>query len=96
MPLAGMKLTSLNLYVCYQVRDLTPLKGMPLTTLHLQSCPQVRDLTPLAGMKLAGLYLPPKVDAGMDVVRKMTSLQTIDGKPAAQFWKEYDAKKAGK
>jgi hypothetical protein len=27
------------------------------------------------------------------VLRNMSSLKTIHGKPAAEFWKEYDARK---
>jgi hypothetical protein len=92
-PLQGMLLTTLDLQGCAQVQDLSPLQGMPLTSLNLRACAQVQDLTPLQGLKLETIFLPPKVTRGMDVLRNMSSLKTIQGKPAAEFWKEYDARK---
>ena len=64
--------------------DLSPLKGMPLPLLSLLGCPKVKDLGLLRGMP------------GLDVVRNMSRLTTIDNKPAAQFWKEHDAKQPRK
>lgn len=94
-PLQGMKLNSLSLAGCNKVADLTPLTGMPLRSLDLGTCKKVTNLEPLAGMKLETLNLPPTVGKGLNVVRNIRSLKTIDGKPAAQFWKEYDAKQSG-
>jgi serine/threonine protein kinase len=56
-PLAGMKLTTLNLNRCELITDLTPLEGMPLKTLYLQRCNRVQSLAPLRGMPLATLSL---------------------------------------
>jgi tetratricopeptide (TPR) repeat protein len=92
-PLTGMPLTELCLDGA-SVTDLTPLKDMPLILLN---CGQVSDLTPLKGLKLGKLVFSPKtVRQGMEVIRDMKSLRTIDtgpGKelPAAEFWKKYDA-----
>jgi len=95
-PLQGMKLTYLMLHSCSQVSNLAPLTGMPLTEMNLGSCQKVTDLEPLQGMKLEGITLPPTVNKGLDIVRNMNSLKTIDGKPAAQFWNEHNVRKAGK
>jgi hypothetical protein len=64
----------------------------------------VRDLTPLATCrKLEYLAFPPDCK-NVEFLRNFPSLQRIDttwstgtgvAKPAATFWKEFDAKKAG-
>ena len=53
-PLAGMPLTSLNLYSCGRLSDLAPLREMALTSLDLGGT-QVADLSTLRGMKLTTL-----------------------------------------
>jgi hypothetical protein len=95
-PLRGMPLrffsTSSN-----RVSDLTPLQGMPLKVLHFGHCGAIRDLTPLQNMELTELRLSPgPVLANIHVLRRMTSLKTIEvtGRgtfTAAEFWKRYDA-----
>ena len=73
------------------VNDLTPLQGMPLTLLEVRAT-SVRDLTPLKGMKLTNLWLDPaRITKGMDMIRIMPSLATLNDLPAAEFWKKYDA-----
>jgi hypothetical protein len=94
-PLKGMPMTHLDLCNT-RVQDLSPLKGMPLTQLHLIGCGGVKDLSPLEGMKLTDIHLPPEVTRGMNVLRRMKSLVTIDGKPADEFWRKYDAAEAKK
>jgi hypothetical protein len=42
-------------------------------------------------MPLVSLTLDPKPYRGIEHVRIIPSLKTINGKPAADFWKEYDA-----
>jgi hypothetical protein len=43
-------------------------------------------------MKLTSLYFSPRtVKTGMDVLRRMRTLKTINDLPAAEFWKKYDA-----
>ena len=91
-PLKGMSLTWLNLFYCVQVRDLSPLKGMPLNRLNLGGCGQVRDLSLLKGMPLAEIAeLPPRADRGTMVLREIKTLKKINGIPATEFWKKYDA-----
>ncbi|HTU22266.1 MAG TPA: protein kinase [Gemmataceae bacterium] len=89
-PLQGMALRSLNLSAC-PVRDLSPLRGMPLDRLYLGYCTQVHDLTLLKDIPLSEIDLPTRVDRGMDVLRAIESLHSINRMPAAEFWKKYDA-----
>jgi serine/threonine protein kinase len=91
-PLRGFKLKKLSLIGC-PIRDLTPLKGMPLESLDLRDCTEVKDLTPLEGMPLKELLLDPTRYMGMEVVRKLKGLQSINSMPAYKFWEQYDAKK---
>jgi hypothetical protein len=92
-PLKGMKIEQLYLAGC-PVKDLTPLQGMPLHLLHLNDCKELHDLTPLAGMKLYRLRLPPQVTNGMDGIRAMKTLETIDHEFPNAFWQKWDAAKA--
>ncbi len=84
-PLRGMPLTELS---CHStgVSDLSPLSGMPLKRLSC-ALTKVTDLTPLKGLPLQEL----ECDAGLlpkaVFLRSLKSLQKINGKPAAQFWK---------
>jgi hypothetical protein len=66
---------------------------MPIEKLHMQECPNLQDLTPLAGMSLKHITLPPRVTKGMDELRKMKTLQSIDDQSAEIFWKKWDAPK---
>ncbi len=91
-PLADLKLTSLTLDNCAKVSDLAPLKEMPLTTLSLTGCKGITDVSSLADLKLTTLRLPAQAVQGMESLRKMTSLTTINGQVPADFWKQFDAK----
>jgi formylglycine-generating enzyme required for sulfatase activity/serine/threonine protein kinase len=55
---------------------------------------KVNDLSPLRGMRLKELYFDfqPKRDA--DILRSIKTLEKINGKPAAEFWKEVEEKQA--
>jgi serine/threonine protein kinase len=91
-PLKGVPLSYLNLYTCSKVSDLTPLKGMPLTVLSLTGCGQITDLTPLEGMRLTQFDpLIPMPNKGAEVIRRMRTLISMNGLPAEEFWKKYDA-----
>jgi len=85
-PLRGMPL---QLLYCGStaVSDLSPLKGAPLTILVTRGT-KVRDLSPLKDMPLQELIcdFEPKRDA--EILRSIPTLKTINGKPAAEFWKE--------
>ena len=65
---------------------------MPLATLLLEGT-KVEDLTPLEGMKLVEISLPPGTPKGLELLRKMKSIEKINDMPAAEFWKQHDAGK---
>ena len=86
--LKGMKLTNLQC-VGSKVSDLTPLLGMPLNQLDC-GWTKVTDLSPLRGMPLKNLTCDFKKERDTAFLRSIKSLETINGKPAAQFWQEVD------
>jgi len=65
---------------------------MNLTTLHCNST-RVSDLSLLNGMPLKDLRCDFKPERDAGVLRSIKTLETINGKPAQEFWKEVDAKK---
>ena len=91
-PLKGMSLTSL---FCFNtpVSDLSPLKGMPLKGL-VCTATHVSDFSPLKDLPLKELNcdFQPKRDA--EILRSIKTLEQINGKPAADFWKEVDQRQA--
>lgn len=90
-PLRGMPLT---LLCCdgTDVSDLSPLKGMPLTVLVCVFTP-VSDLSPLKGLPLADLCCDFKPERDAEILRSIKRLEKINGKSAAEFWKDVNAKK---
>jgi hypothetical protein len=90
--LKDMKLTTLDCSET-QVGDLSPLKGMKLTYLGCVGM-QVKDLSPLKEMPLKELACDIKLERGAEIVRSIKTLTTINGKPAAEFWKDLDANQA--
>ncbi len=97
-PLARAPLVSLTLHKT-PVRDLSIVRQWPtLQRLHLGES-QVSDLRPLDGLRLTRLILTPaKITAGMDVVRRMETLNELDiefrdPRPWSpeEFWQRYDA-----
>jgi tetratricopeptide (TPR) repeat protein len=93
----GLQLTELILPQT-KVSDLTPLAGMPLQSLVLRGCYQLKDISPLEGMPLENLnlkYLSLTEDQ-FEFLRAIETLERLNEKPAAQFWKEYDAAQAAK
>lgn len=91
LPLKGMPLTTLECNGT-QVADLSPLKDMKLTALF---CPytKVTDLSPLKGMPLKELSCDFKPERDAEILRSIKTLETINDKPAKEFWKEVDGKK---
>ena len=75
-----------------QVSDLWPLRGAKWTVLHCQGA-QVTDLSPLKEMPLKELRCDFKYERDAEILRAIKTLETINEKPAAQFWKEAEAKK---
>lgn len=92
-PLEGMPLKVL---VCNysRVRDLTPLRGMSLASLFIDQT-RVTDLTPLRGLRLEDLRcddLPGRAE----FLRSLPGLRQINGKPADEFRKEAEARRAAR
>ena len=91
-PLKGMPLSQLNLHACTKLSDLTPLQGLPLLGLDFAECPRITDLTPLEGLKLTLIGMPiPVPSKGIEAIRRMRTLTSINGLPTEEFWKKYDA-----
>ncbi len=90
--LKGMRLEILGLNGS-GVSDLSPLQGMPLTQLNCVSCP-VTDLSPLHQAPLRNLTCDFKPWRDTDLLRSLKTLATINGQPAAEFWKQVDAERA--
>jgi hypothetical protein len=74
------------------VSDLSSLRGLKLSSLHFWNT-QVTDLSPLRGMPLKHLSCDFKPERDAALLRAIKTLETINRKPAADFWKEVDAKK---
>jgi len=93
-PLQGMPLTEM---FCHStpVSDLSPLKDMKLTVLLCYST-AVSDLSPLKDMPLKYIKCDLKSERDMELLRSIKTLETIDGKPAAEFWKEVEEQQKGK
>jgi serine/threonine protein kinase/Leucine-rich repeat (LRR) protein len=91
-PLAGMPLVWLNCGAT-RVADLSPLAGMPLTRLHCGAT-SVTDLSPLVGLLLTELTCDFLAHRDTELLRSITTLETINGKPAAEFWQDVEAQQA--
>jgi serine/threonine protein kinase/Leucine-rich repeat (LRR) protein/DNA-directed RNA polymerase subunit RPC12/RpoP len=92
-PLKGMPLTYLSFNHAWGVKDLSALRGMPLESLDFAGTP-VTDLSPLRGMSLKGLACEFKPERDTEVLLSIKTLEQINGKPAAEFLKEADGKRA--
>jgi serine/threonine protein kinase len=90
-PLRGSPLKNLFLGNT-PVASLAPLEGLPLVKLQFGST-KVTDLKPILGMPLKDVQVPGAIRDQWPALRAVKTLETINGKPATEFWKEYDAKK---
>jgi Leucine-rich repeat (LRR) protein len=90
-PLRGMPLTWLSVAYCRRVIDLSPLKGMPLQRLSWIGT-AVSDTSPLQGMPLKDVHCEFQRERDAKFLRSFKTLETINLKPAAEFWKEVDGK----
>jgi hypothetical protein len=75
-----------------EVTDLTPATGMPLTWIKMEST-RVADIAPLRGMPLKTLDISFQMKRDAEILRSITTLETINGQSRDAFWKEVDAKK---
>jgi eukaryotic-like serine/threonine-protein kinase len=89
-PLRGMKLDTFS---CDHtpVSDLSPLKDMKLTDLWCDNT-LVSDLSLLKEMPLKNLRCDFKPERDTEILRSIKTLEKINDKPAAEFWKEVDGK----
>jgi serine/threonine protein kinase len=85
-PLRGMPLEVLYIPLT-RVSDLSPLRGMSLIEASFDGTP-VTDLSPLKGMPLKSIRCAFQPERDTDILRSLKTLETINGKPAADFWKE--------
>jgi tRNA A-37 threonylcarbamoyl transferase component Bud32 len=90
-PLEGMPLTVGLSFNDTTVSDLSPLKGMKLNRLDLRHT-RVTDLAPLKGMPLKELFCDFQRERDAAILRSLTTLERINDKPAADFWKEVDGR----
>jgi predicted Ser/Thr protein kinase len=93
-PLRGMKLDN---FACFgtRVRDLSPLRGMSLRKINVWQT-QVTDLSILKGMPLDQITCDFQPERDGEVLRSIKTLEVINGKPAAEFWKEVGAAQPGR
>jgi hypothetical protein len=90
-PLRGMALEVLGVCYCRLVTDLSPLRGMPLQRFGSVGS-AVSDLSPLRGMPLKEILCDFQRERDGEFLRSFTTLERINGKSAAEFWKEVDGK----
>src|SRR5262249_16886734 len=76
-----------------RVSDLSPLVGMKLTGFSCNGS-RVTDLSPLRGMPLKDLGCDFKPERDTDILRSFKTLEIINQKPAAEFWKDVEAQPA--
>ncbi len=65
---------------------------MNLKELNFESTP-VSDLSPLKGMPLGALRLDFQPERDTEILRSIKTLEEINGKPVATFWKEVEEQK---
>jgi hypothetical protein len=88
-PLKGIPLKHLNIHRS-RVKDLSPLKGMVLENFNYMETP-VKDISVLKDMPLREVMCDFQRERDEAVLRSLMTLETINGKPAAQFWNEVAA-----
>jgi tRNA A-37 threonylcarbamoyl transferase component Bud32 len=88
--LAGLKSLRRLLLDSTSASDLQPLRGLGLKELSIHNIP-AKDLSPLKELALKSLRLDYRADRA-EFVRSFKGLETINEKPAADFWKEVDGK----
>jgi hypothetical protein len=64
---------------------------MPLNDLRIKGT-SVTDLAPLRDLPLTYLACDSPAPLNAKVLRAIKTLETINGKPAEEFWKDFDGK----
>jgi len=80
---------------CTQVSDLSPLSNMPLMLLRTFEN-KVTDFSLLKELPLKTISLDFKPDRDTELLRSIKTLETINDKPIAEFWKEAEVQQKGK
>ncbi|MFO1045092.1 MAG: SUMF1/EgtB/PvdO family nonheme iron enzyme [Planctomycetaceae bacterium] len=86
-PITGMSLTHLDILGCTRISDASPLRGMKLEILSCLNT-QISDYSFLTGMPLKNVEFNFKADRDADILRSIKTLEHINGKTVADFWKE--------
>ena len=87
-PLIGMPLKQLNLGET-PLSDLSAIKGMPLTVLICYGT-KIVDLSPIQGMPLTLLQCDFVPERDTELLRSIKTLESINQKPAAEFWRDVE------
>jgi eukaryotic-like serine/threonine-protein kinase len=87
-PLKGMPLKHLNIDGT-KVTKLELLIGMPLREFQYFDTP-IDDISVLKAMRLEKVRCDFKPERDAAILRSIATLKTINGKPAAEFWKDVD------
>jgi hypothetical protein len=88
MPLTKLEVVSTN------VSDLSPLQEMPLTVFNCWENPQLSDASPLKSLPLKELSCDSNLYQDAQNIRAIKTLEKINDKPAADFWKEAEDQKS--
>lgn len=70
------------------ISDLSPLKNLRLETLRMART-RVADLSPIKDLPLKQLWLDLSSDSRRDFIQSIPGLESINGIPAAEFWKTH-------
>jgi hypothetical protein len=74
-----------------QLTSLAALQGLKLRTLHCHNT-QIADLSAPEEMPPKEIRCDFQAERDADRLRAIETLETINGKPARDFWKEVDAR----
>ena len=102
-PLKGMRLVGLSAFGT-EITNISVLGGMPLTSVKLHDCDQITDVSPLTNCQELENVTLPQSATNIDCLRTLPKLERLGfredpnnaylpDKTAAEFWKDYDAKK---
>jgi len=89
-PSRGAPLKHLELHDT-RVADLSPIQGMPLESLRFEGS-AVTDLSPIRGIPLNILQCDFQAARDAEILRAIPTLEVINSRPAAEFWKNVDAR----
>ncbi|MEI8018275.1 MAG: family 16 glycoside hydrolase [Schlesneria sp.] len=90
-PLTNMKLEYLS-FGDTKVSDISVLRGMPLQELLCQRT-KVSDFSILRELPLKNLLFDFKPERDTEILRSIKTLETINNKSSAEFWKQSEKKK---